>query len=169
MSTWEIVVLIAPIPEEWFHLAYQHMPLQSNQFLQKNAMYVGRVAVEKNIEDFLRLEFPKIKYVIGDGPALAALKEEHPDVLFPGYKTGEELASYMAAADVFVFPSRTDTFGLVMIEAMACGVPVAAYPVMTGLLQIVRNGENAFCYKNLQRALIWALKLEGSKRRAYAK
>jgi glycosyltransferase involved in cell wall biosynthesis len=90
---------------------------------------VGRVAVEKNIGAFLTLDVPGTKAVVGDGPALERLKTQYPDVLFLGAKHGAELAAAYAAADVFVFPSRTDTFGLVNIEALACGVPVAAYPV----------------------------------------
>lgn len=90
---------------------------------------VGRVAVEKNIEAFLGLAVPGTKVVVGGGPALNRLKAQYPDVLFMGPKSGLELAACYTAADVFVFPSRTDTFGLVNIEALACGVPVAAYPV----------------------------------------
>ena len=90
---------------------------------------VGRVAVEKNIEAFLDCPFPGSKVVVGDGPALAALKARYPQALFLGAKHGAELASVYRAADVFVFPSRTDTFGLVNIEALACGLPIAAYPV----------------------------------------
>ena len=90
---------------------------------------VGRVAPEKNIEAFLELDMPGTKVVVGGGPALEKLRAAYPNVLFLGCKQGRELASTYAAADVFVFPSRTDTFGLVNIEAMACGVPVAAYPV----------------------------------------
>jgi glycosyltransferase involved in cell wall biosynthesis len=90
---------------------------------------VGRVAVEKNIEAFLSLDVPGTKVVAGGGPALERLKAQYPDVVFLGPKHGEELAAVYAGADVFVFPSRTDTFGLVNIEALACGVPVAAYPV----------------------------------------
>lgn len=90
---------------------------------------VGRVAVEKNIAAFLDCEVEGSKVVAGDGPALAALRARYPDVLFLGAKYGAELSSVYAGADVFVFPSRTDTFGLVNIEAMACGLPVAAYPV----------------------------------------
>jgi glycosyltransferase involved in cell wall biosynthesis len=99
-------------------------------------LYVGRVAVEKNIEAFLRTSHPGSKVVVGDGPALARLKREFPGVHFLGRQTGVELASCYAGADVFVFPSRTDTFGLVMIEALACGTPVAAYPV-TGPIDIL--------------------------------
>ncbi len=90
---------------------------------------VGRVAVEKNIEAFLALDVPGSKVVVGGGPALERLKAHYPGVLFLGPKHGAELAATYAAADVFVFPSRTDTFGLVNIEALACGVPVAAFPV----------------------------------------
>ncbi|WP_051531117.1 glycosyltransferase family 4 protein [Sphingomonas sp. URHD0057] len=90
---------------------------------------VGRVAPEKNIEAFLDLELEGSKVVVGGGPALERMREAYPDVLFLGPKHGAELASAYTAADVFVFPSRTDTFGLVNIEALACGLPVAAYPV----------------------------------------
>lgn len=92
-------------------------------------LHVGRVAVEKNIHAFLAVDRPGTKVVVGDGPLLASLRREHPDVLFLGALSGEELAGAYAGADVFVFPSRTDTFGLVMIEALACGTPVAAFPV----------------------------------------
>lgn len=90
---------------------------------------VGRVAVEKNIEAFLECPVPGSKVIVGDGPALESLRRRYPNVTFMGAKHGAELASCYAAADVFVFPSRTDTFGLVNIEALACGVPIAAYPV----------------------------------------
>ena len=90
---------------------------------------VGRVAVEKNIEAFLDSPVPGTKVVVGDGPALESVRARYPAVHFVGAKHGAELASVYAAADVFVFPSRTDTFGLVNIEALACGLPVAAYPV----------------------------------------
>ncbi|MFO0475601.1 MAG: glycosyltransferase family 4 protein [Alphaproteobacteria bacterium] len=92
-------------------------------------LYVGRVAVEKSIGDFLSLDLPGSKLVVGDGPLLEDLKILYPDVTFVGPKFGEELARYYAAGDVFVFPSRTDTFGLVVLEALASGLPVAAYPV----------------------------------------
>ncbi|MGE5503132.1 MAG: glycosyltransferase family 4 protein [Actinomycetota bacterium] len=99
-------------------------------------LYVGRLAVEKNVEAFLALNLPGSKVAVGDGPQAAELKRRFPDVLFPGAKTGEALAAHYADADVFVFPSRTDTFGLVLLEAMACGLPVAAYPV-AGPLDVV--------------------------------
>jgi glycosyltransferase involved in cell wall biosynthesis len=90
---------------------------------------VGRVAPEKNLEEFLDTRVAGSKVVVGEGPALEGLRARYPDVLFLGTLAGEELASAFRAADCFVFPSRTDTFGLVIIEALACGVPVAAYPV----------------------------------------
>jgi len=90
---------------------------------------VGRVAVEKNLTAFLDLDLPGTKVIVGDGPQLAELKRHYSDVLFTGAKFDTELARYFADADVFVFPSKTDTFGLVIIEAMASGLPVAAYPV----------------------------------------
>lgn len=100
---------------------------------------VGRVAIEKNLEAFLGTAIAGTKVVVGDGPAIAELKAKYPDAIFMGSLSGIELASAYAAADVFVFPSKTDTFGLVMIEALACGVPVAGYPV-PGPLDII--GEN---------------------------
>ncbi len=92
-------------------------------------LYVGRVAVEKNLEAFLETTVEGTKVIVGDGPALAELKQKYPDAVFLGAKHGLDLASTYASADVFVFPSRTDTFGLVNIEALASGLPVAAYPV----------------------------------------
>lgn len=105
-------------------------------------LYVGRVAVEKNIEAFLASDYPGTKVVVGDGPAKAALEAKFPEAVFLGKRTGRDLAGCYAGADVFVFPSRTDTFGLVMIEALACGTPVAAYPV-PGPLDILTDAVGA--------------------------
>jgi glycosyltransferase involved in cell wall biosynthesis len=105
-------------------------------------LYVGRVAVEKNIGALLAVDGPGTKVVVGDGPARAALAQLHPGTVFLGALSGDELASAYAGADVFVFPSRTDTFGLVMIEALACGTPVAAYPV-TGPLDVLDPASSA--------------------------
>ncbi|WP_076068385.1 glycosyltransferase family 4 protein [Sphingomonas montana] len=102
-------------------------------------LHVGRVAVEKNIGAFLAVERPGTKVVVGDGPALVALRAAHPDVLFLGALHGADLAAAYRAADVLVFPSRTDTFGLVMVEALASGVPVAAFPV-PGPLDVIGEG-----------------------------
>ncbi|MCI0433869.1 MAG: glycosyltransferase family 1 protein, partial [Gemmatimonadetes bacterium] len=130
-------------------------------------MYVGRVAVEKNLEAYLSLKLPGTKYVVGGGPALEALRTRHPDVIFTGYKYGEELASHLAAADVFVFPSRTDTFGLVLLEAMACGVPVAAYPVV-GPIDVVRVGVSGCLHEDLATAVAGALEVDRGECRRYA-
>lgn len=103
-------------------------------------LYVGRIAVEKNIEAFLSLGIAGEKRVVGEGPAREGLRRRHPDAVFTGALSGEALRAEYAAADVFVFPSRTDTFGLVMLEALACGTPVAAFPVQGPLDVIGRDG-----------------------------
>lgn len=118
-------------------------------------LYVGRVSVEKNIEAFLSGNYPGSKVVVGDGPALAELKAKFPEVHFLGRKTGRDLAGCYAGADVFVFPSRTDTFGLVMVEALACGTPVAAYPV-AGPRDIITDDVGALS-EELDRAIGAAL------------
>ena len=114
-------------------------------------VYVGRVSVEKNIELFLGLDLPGSKVIIGDGPDMNRLSKKHADCHFVGYRFGKELASYVAGGDVFVFPSKTDTFGLVMLEAMACGLPVAALPV-TGPIDVVRDGETGILDDDLRKA-----------------
>lgn len=130
-------------------------------------VYVGRVAVEKNIEAFLDLELTGSKVIIGDGPDRERLVREYPGCHFLGYKFGRELARHLAGADVFVFPSKTDTFGIVMLEAMACGLPVAAYPV-TGPIDVVRDGETGILHDDLKTACIKALALDGSVARRFA-
>jgi glycosyltransferase involved in cell wall biosynthesis len=90
---------------------------------------VGRLAIEKNLEAFLDLDLPGTKVIVGDGPARASLMRSYPDAVFVGAQQGEELARSYAGASVFVFPSKTDTFGLVLLEALASGTPVAAFPV----------------------------------------
>lgn len=107
-------------------------------------LYVGRVAVEKNIEAFLKADVPGTKVVVGDGPALLKLEAAYQEVIFLGPLFGEALAQAYASADVFVFPSKTDTFGLVMIEALACGTPVAAYPVQGPLDVLGADGTGPF-------------------------
>jgi len=131
------------------------------------AVYVGRVAVEKNVEAFLEMRWPGTHLVIGDGPARKALEAKYPAARFVGFKFGDELARHIAASDVFVFPSRTDTFGLVLLEAMACGLPVAAYPV-TGPIDIVQPGVTGVLSEDLGQAALEALKLEPEQCRAYA-
>jgi glycosyltransferase involved in cell wall biosynthesis len=130
-------------------------------------LYVGRVAVEKNIGAFLALKLPGSKVVIGDGPQLAALKAHHPGVHFLGAKFGADLARHVAAADVFVFPSLTDTFGLVMLEAMACGLPVAAFPV-AGPKDVVREGEVGALDWDLGKAIERAIALPRAACRLHA-
>jgi glycosyltransferase involved in cell wall biosynthesis len=130
-------------------------------------LYVGRIAVEKNVEDFLRLDLPGTKWVIGDGPQREALEQRYPHARFLGAKPHDELAAYYNCADVLVFPSRTDTFGLVMAEAMACGVPVAAYPV-EGPLDVVEYGRSGILDHDLAHACFDALQLNRAGVRAHA-
>jgi len=130
-------------------------------------LYVGRVAVEKNIKAFLDLDLPGRKVVVGSGPQTAELKRRYPDVLFTGPKEGEELAEAYASADVFVFPSLTDTFGLVLLEALACGVPVAAYPVH-GPKDVLTDPDAGVVDTDLQAAALKALTLDREAARAHA-
>lgn len=123
------------------------------------SLYAGRVAVEKNLEAFLRLDLPGSKVVIGDGPDLPGLRKRYPRVRFTGFRSGEDLARHIAGGDVFVFPSRTDTYGLVMLEAMACGLPVAAFPV-PGPQDVVRPGRTGVLDEDLGRAVHAALDLD---------
>ncbi len=126
------------------------------------AAYVGRVAIEKNIDAFLRMPWAGTKLVIGDGPELPRLKAQFPGAVYVGYQFGEDLARHVAASDVLVFPSLTDTFGLVNLEAMACGVPVAAYPV-TGPIDVVEDGVTGALDEDLARAAIRALTIDPQK------
>jgi glycosyltransferase involved in cell wall biosynthesis len=130
-------------------------------------LYVGRIAAEKNIEAFLDLDLPGRKVVVGAGPQLADLKANHPDVLFAGKQTGEALAECYASADVFVFPSRTDTFGMVLLEAMASGLPIAALPV-TGPNDVVTPGVTGVLSEDLREAALAALKLDRTRVRRKA-
>ncbi len=117
---------------------------------------VGRVAVEKNLEAFLDLDLPGTKLIVGDGPARAALARKYPQAVFLGARQGEELAEAYAAADVFVFPSRTDTFGLVLLEALASGLPVAAFPV-TGPRDVIGTAPVGVLNDDLRAACLAAL------------
>ena len=121
---------------------------------------VSRVSKEKNLDDFCRLEYPNaIKIMVGDGPYRKELESKYPDVSFVGFKTGMDLARYYAMADVFVFPSQWETFGIVMIEAMACGTPVAAYPCQ-GPLDVVDQGITGYMNDNLITAIDQCLSLD---------
>src|SRR6266852_846310 len=117
---------------------------------------VGRVAVEKNLEAFLDLDLPGTKVIVGDGPARAALQRNHPQAVFLGARQGEALAEAYAAADVFVFPSKTDTFGLVLLEALASGLPVAAFPV-TGPRDVIGTAPVGVLNDELREACLEAL------------
>jgi glycosyltransferase involved in cell wall biosynthesis len=117
---------------------------------------VGRVAVEKNLEAFLDLDLPGTKVIVGDGPALTALTQKYPKTVFLGARQGEALAEAYAAADVFVFPSRTDTFGLVLLEALASGLPVAAFPV-TGPRDVIGAAPVGALNDDLRAACLSAL------------
>lgn len=130
-------------------------------------LYAGRLAVEKNIEAFLALDLPGTKLVAGDGPARASLEARFPDAHFLGLKNSRELAALYASSDVFVFPSRTDTFGMVLLEAMACGLPVAAYPVMGPLDVVGASGAGALD-EDLRAAALAALDISRAAARAHA-
>jgi glycosyltransferase involved in cell wall biosynthesis len=129
-------------------------------------LYVGRVSVEKNIEAFLRIEVDADKVVVGDGPAREALQARYPDVHWLGYRRGDELVYEYAQADVLVFPSRTDTFGLVLLEANACGTPVAAFPV-TGPIDVVVEGVNGSLNEDLSVAIDAAMQVSRQDCRTY--
>jgi glycosyltransferase involved in cell wall biosynthesis len=134
-------------------------------------LYVGRVAVEKNIEAFLGIDLPGTKVVVGPGPQLDELKAKYPKVVFTGSKSGEDLAQAFNSADVFVFPSLTDTFGLVILEAMAAGTPVAAYPAPGPIDIIPNSGAGVLAgsaTEGLREACLEALRLDRKKVRAFA-
>jgi len=128
---------------------------------------VGRVAVEKNLEAFLELDLPGSKVIVGDGPARAALAQKYPKTVFLGARQGEALAEAYAAADVFVFPSRTDTFGLVLLEALASGLPVAAFPV-TGPRDVIGAAPVGALNDDLRAACLSALAISPQACLAFA-
>jgi glycosyltransferase involved in cell wall biosynthesis len=128
---------------------------------------VGRLAVEKNVEAFLKLDLPGTKLVVGDGPARARLARQYPQAVFVGARQGEALAELYAGADVFVFPSRTDTFGLVLLEALASGVPVAAFPAAAPR-NVIGGAPLGVLDEDLRRACLEALELSRADCRAFA-
>ncbi|MBR0673640.1 glycosyltransferase family 4 protein [Neoroseomonas soli] len=130
-------------------------------------LYAGRVAVEKNIEAFLALDLPGTKVVVGDGPAREGLRKRFPDAHFTGYRDNGSLARSYAGADVFVFPSRTDTFGLVLLEALASGTPVAAFPV-TGPLDVITDPRVGALDDDLRAACLRALDCDRAACRTHA-
>jgi glycosyltransferase involved in cell wall biosynthesis len=130
-------------------------------------LYVGRVSQEKNLPAFFALDLPGSKVVVGDGPAAAALAKEFPDVHFLGYRHGEDLARHFSAADVFVFPSRFETFGLVVLESLACGTPVAAFPVQ-GPADIIGTTPHGVLSEDLRAAALAALSIDRTGCREFA-
>ncbi len=151
------------VDHERFHPSHaMALPFKRPIFLA-----VGRVAVEKNLEAFLKLDLPGSKLVVGDGPALASLAAAYPDAHFLGAKFGAELAAIYASADAFVFPSLTDTFGNVMIEALASGAPVAAFPVAAPSDVIGESGAGAL-NADLREACLQALTVPRERARAHS-
>jgi len=149
--------------------AFQPEPREDWKLPRPIFTYVGRVAVEKNLRAFLDLKLPGSKLVVGDGPQRKALARDYPDVHFAGERHGAALAAAYAGADVFVFPSRTDTFGLVVLEALASGLPVAAYPV-TGPMDILRESDVPVGALNedLRQAALDALHIDRAACRPHA-
>ena len=129
--------------------------------------YAGRVSAEKRLEDFFRLELPGTKLVVGEGPQLAEYRARYPEVVFAGWQTGDDLVRHYAASDVFVLPSRFETFGLVLLEALACGVPVAAYPVH-GPLDVIGTAPVGVLDEDLRTAALRALDISRQACRAFA-
>jgi glycosyltransferase involved in cell wall biosynthesis len=146
---------------------YHPVPDRFREYARPVFLNVGRVAVEKNLPAFLSLELPGTKIVVGDGPQRRQLENDFPDAVFVGMKSGRELASYYQRADVFVFPSRTDTFGLVLAEAMACGTPIAAFPVR-GPVDVVTDPDAGVLDNDLTAAALSALTLDRNKVRRHA-
>jgi len=148
---------------------FQPEPREDWQVPRPVFLYVGRVAVEKNITAFLDLDLPGSKVVVGGGPQLSSLRRDYPKVLFTGPRYGETLARSYAGADVFVFPSLTDTFGLVLLESLACGTPVAAYPV-TGPRDVLADavGKVGATSEDLRAAALEALEADRAACRTHA-
>lgn len=146
---------------------FRPVPGASLPFPRPIWLYVGRIAVEKNVEAFLQLNLPGTKVVIGEGPARTALSRAYPAVKFLGAKSGDDLVRHYSASDVFVFPSLTDTFGLVMLEALACGLPVAAFPVQ-GPRDVIGDTPVAALDADLRLACLRALEIPRADARAFA-
>ena len=161
----EVIPWTRGVDREIFNPSYRHDNING-----KYLLCVSRVSKEKNLEKFFELEYSGYqKIMVGDGPMLETYKKQYPNVHFTGFKTGKDLARYYANAEVFVFPSQWETFGIVMIEAMACGTPVAAFPC-DGPLDVIDQGETGFMNENLQDAVHACMQLsrerviEGSQR-----
>jgi glycosyltransferase involved in cell wall biosynthesis len=150
--------------------AFQAAPAESPRIAgcaRPRFLYVGRVSVEKNVEAFLNLDLPGTRIVAGVGPALERLRRRFPDVRFVGILDRDELAAVYSSVDVFVFPSRTDTFGLVLLEALACGSPVAAYPVQ-GPIDVLGGADVACLSEDLRAAALHALRIPRERCRRFA-
>jgi glycosyltransferase involved in cell wall biosynthesis len=161
----EVVPWTRGVDREIFNTSHRHDNING-----KYLLCVSRVSKEKNLEEFFKLDYPGYyKVMVGDGPMLETYKKQYPDVMFTGFKTGKDLARYYANAEVFVFPSKWETFGIVMIEAMACGTPVAAFPC-DGPLDVIDQAETGFMNDDLKHAVDACLQLsrervlEGSQR-----
>jgi glycosyltransferase involved in cell wall biosynthesis len=142
------------VDREIFNPSHRHDNING-----KYLLCVSRVSKEKNLEEFFKLDYPGYyKIMVGDGPMLETYKKQYPDVIFTGFKTGKPLAQYYANAEVFVFPSKWETFGIVMIESMACGTPVAAFPC-DGPKDVIDQTETGFMNKNLADAVTACLQL----------
>jgi len=153
----EIISWTRGVDRDVFH------PAHRMETISKYLLCVSRVSKEKNLEAFLEMDYPGyLKVMVGDGPMLEIYKKQYPDVHFTGYKTGVDLAHYYANAEVFVFPSQWETFGIVMIEAMACGTPVAAFPVQ-GPSDVVEQGVTGFLEEDLATAVHRCLGLSRNK------
>ena len=142
-------------------------PLKRRKGMKKYIVYIGRVALEKNIEAFLEIKTKMDKIVVGDGPEKQRLQQKYPYVSFVGMKKGQDLAKYYANAETLVFPSKTDTFGNVILESLASGTPVAAYPV-TGPIDILKNTVIDTLDNNIEKSLKKALKIDRNDCRKFA-
>ena len=153
-------VVIRPLgvaPEIFFRKQESFATKQYN-FKHPVFVFLGRLAKEKNIEEFLKCDLPVTKLVIGDGPLKKQFEKKYKDALFVGWKNEKDIADYFSACDVFVFPSTTDTFGIAIIEALSCGLPVAAHNVM-GPKDIITNGVDGYLEEDLKQAAIKCLNL----------
>jgi glycosyltransferase involved in cell wall biosynthesis len=162
----EVIPWTRGVDREIFNPSYRGETVAGRPIL----VCVARVSKEKNLEKFFELDYPgATKIMVGDGPMLDTYKKQYPEVIFTGFKTGKSLAEYYANADVFVFPSRWETFGIVMIEAMACGTPVAAFPC-DGPKDVIDDGVTGYMDENLADAVFMCMQLdreevlEGSQR-----
>lgn len=159
-----VIVWGRGVDTELFHPSKR---IEHSNFPRPHFLYVGRLAIEKNIRAFLEAKVPGTKIVVGEGPERAKLQREFPNAVFTGAKTGEDLARAYASADVFVFPSLTDTFGLVILEALASGTPVAAFRA-PGPLDVIGSTGGGVLHKDLAAAALEALNIPRAKAREVA-